>query len=50
MIVKFMYCLPVFNDLKTTVGQEILEKYGLKGFSLIKKIISARVGVIFFLF
>lgn len=26
----FLHCLPSFHDLKTTIGQEIYEKYGLK--------------------
>ena len=26
---RFMHCLPAFHDLKTTVGQEIYEKFGL---------------------
>lgn len=28
--VIFMHCLPSFHDLKTTVGQQIFEKFGLK--------------------
>ena len=26
----FMHCLPSFHDLKTTIGQDIHEKFGLK--------------------
>ena len=26
----FLHCLPSFHDLKTTIGNEIFEKYGLK--------------------
>ena len=26
----FLHCLPSFHDLKTTIGQDIYEKYGLK--------------------
>ena len=26
----FLHCLPSFHDLKTTIGKEIYEKYGLK--------------------
>ena len=30
--VKFMHCLPAYHDLKTTVGRDVFEKYGIEWF------------------
>ncbi len=45
--VKFMHCLPAFHDLKTTVGKEIYEKYGLESMEVTDEVFESAHSVVF---
>jgi len=45
--VKFMHCLPAFHDLKTAVGKEIFEKYGLKGLEVTDEVFESEHSIVF---
>ncbi len=43
----FMHCLPAFHDLKTTVGKEIYEKYGLTEMEVTDEVFEKYGDVVF---
>jgi len=43
----FMHCLPAFHDLKTTVGQEIFEKFGISSMEVTDEVIESKQSVVF---
>jgi len=43
----FMHCLPAFHDLKTTVGQEIYEKFGLTEMEVTDQVFESKQSVVF---
>lgn len=43
----FMHCLPAFHDLKTTIGKEIYEKYGLTEMEVTDEIFEQYADVVF---
>ena len=43
----FMHCLPAFHDLKTTVGKEIYEKYGLTEMEVTDEVFEKYADVVF---
>lgn len=45
--VVFMHCLPAFHDLKTTVGQEINEKFGLTEMEVTDEVFESEYSVVF---
>jgi len=45
--VKFMHCLPAFHDLKTAVGKDIFEKYGLKGLEVTDEVFESEHSIVF---
>nr|WP_291635049.1 ornithine carbamoyltransferase [Clostridium sp.]MBK5235964.1 ornithine carbamoyltransferase [Clostridium sp.] len=45
--VKFMHCLPAFHDLKTIVGKEIFEKYGLEGLEVTDEVFESEHSIVF---
>jgi ornithine carbamoyltransferase len=45
--VKFMHCLPAFHDLKTAVGRDIFEKYGLKGLEVTDEVFESVHSIVF---
>jgi len=45
--VKFMHCLPAFHDLKTVVGKDIFEKYGLKGLEVTDEVFESAHSIVF---
>ena len=45
--VIFMHCLPAFHDLKTTVGREIYEKFGLTEMEVTDEVFDAEYSVVF---
>lgn len=45
--VKFMHCLPAFHDIKTTVGKEIFDKYGLKGLEVTDEVFESEASIVF---
>ena len=45
--VIFMHCLPAFHDLKTTVGKEIYEKFGLTEMEVTDEVFESEYSVVF---
>nr|MBP3599272.1 ornithine carbamoyltransferase [Eubacterium sp.] len=43
----FMHCLPAFHDLKTTIGKEIYEKYGLTEMEVTDEVFEKYADVVF---
>lgn len=43
----FMHCLPAFHDLKTTVGKEVGEKYGLDALEVSDEVFESGQSVVF---
>lgn len=43
----FMHCLPAFHDLKTTIGKEIYEKYGLTEMEVTDDVFEDYADVVF---
>ena len=44
---KFMHCLPAFHDLKTTVGKEIYEKFGLTEMEVSNEVFESPASIVF---
>ena len=43
----FMHCLPAFHDLKTTVGREVYEKFGLSELEVTDEVFESEQSVVF---
>ncbi len=43
----FMHCLPAFHDLKTTIGREVYEKYGLCELEVTDEVFESEQSVVF---
>ena len=43
----FLHCLPSFHDLKTTIGQEINEKFGLKEMEVTNEVFESKQSKVF---
>lgn len=43
----FMHCLPSFHDLKTTIGQDIHKKFGLKEMEVTNDVFESNKSVVF---
>ena len=43
----FMHCLPAFHDLKTTVGKEISEKFGIDEMEVTDEVFESRQSIVF---
>lgn len=43
----FMHCLPAFHDLKTTIGKEIYEKYGLTEMEVTDEVFEKYADIVF---
>lgn len=43
----FMHCLPAFHDLKTTVGQQVYEKFGLSELEVTNEVFEGERSVVF---
>lgn len=43
----FMHCLPAFHDLKTTVGQQVYEKFGLSELEVTDEVFEGPQSVVF---
>jgi len=43
----FMHCLPAFHDLKTTVGSEISEKFGICEMEVTDEVFESRHSIVF---
>ena len=44
---RFMHCLPAFHDLKTTVGREIFEKFGLDCMEVADDVFESEQSIVF---
>ena len=44
---RFMHCLPAFHDLKTTVGKEIYEKFGLTCMEVTDEVFESEQSIVF---
>ena len=44
---KFMHCLPAFHDLKTTIGREIHEKFGLDAMEVTDEVFESPQSIVF---
>lgn len=45
--VKFMHCLPAFHNTDTKVGQEMYEKFGLKGLEVTEEVFESEASIAF---
>ncbi len=45
--VVFMHCLPAFHDLKTTVGKEISEKFGITEMEVTDEVFESKYSIVF---
>ena len=45
--VKFMHCLPAFHNTDTEVGQEMYEKFGLKGLEVTEEVFESEASIVF---
>ena len=45
--VKFMHCLPAFHDLKTVVGRDIFEKFGLDSMEVTDEVFESKHSIVF---
>lgn len=43
----FMHCLPAFHDLKTKIGQEVYEKFGLSELEVTDEVFESEQSVVF---
>ncbi|MBE6712549.1 MAG: ornithine carbamoyltransferase [Ruminococcaceae bacterium] len=44
---KFMHCLPAFHDLKTTVGKQIYEKFGIDCMEVTDEVFESDASIVF---
>lgn len=44
---RFMHCLPAFHDLKTSVGKEIFEKFGIDCMEVTDEVFGSGASVVF---
>ena len=44
---RFMHCLPAFHDLKTTIGKEIFEKFGLDCMEVTDEVFESEASIVF---
>lgn len=45
--VKFMHCLPAFHDLKTTIGKDIHDKFGLDEMEVTDEVFESPQSIVF---
>ena len=44
---KFMHCLPAFHDVKTTIGKEIFEKFGIDCMEVTDEVFESEASIVF---
>ena len=44
---RFMHCLPAFHDLKTTIGQQIYDKFGLTAMEVTDEVFESEASIVF---
>lgn len=42
-----MHCLPAFHDLKTTIGKQVYEKFGLSELEVTDEVFESERSVVF---
>ena len=45
--VKFMHCLPAFHDLKTAIGKEMFEKFGISEMEVTDEVFESAQSIVF---
>ncbi len=43
----FMHCLPSYHDMKTTIGKEVCEKFGMKELEVTNEVFEGKQSVVF---
>ena len=44
---KFMHCLPAFHDLKTTIGKDVYDKFGLDALEVTDEVFESKNSIVF---
>lgn len=44
---RFMHCLPAFHDVKTTIGKEIYDKFGLECMEVTDEVFESQQSIVF---
>jgi ornithine carbamoyltransferase len=44
---KFMHCLPAYHDLKTGVGRDVFEKFGMNGIEVTDEVFESEASIVF---
>ena len=44
---RFMHCLPAFHDLKTTIGKQIYDKFGIDAMEVTDEVIEGKQSIVF---
>ena len=44
---RFMHCLPAFHDLKTKVGKEIFDKFGIDSMEVTDEVFESKASIVF---
>ena len=44
---RFMHCLPAFHDLKTTIGKDIYEKFGISAMEVTDEVFESSQSIVF---
>ena len=44
---RFMHCLPAFHDLKTEVGMQIFEKFGIDCMEVTDEVFESEASIVF---
>ena len=44
---KFMHCLPAFHNLKTAVGRDVFEKFGMDGIEVTDEVFESEASIVF---
>ena len=44
---RFMHCLPAFHDVKTTVGKEIYDKFGIECMEVTDEVFESEQSIVF---
>lgn len=44
---RFMHCLPAYHDLKTQVGRDVFEKFGIEGLEVTEEVFEGPQSIIF---
>jgi len=45
--VKFLHCLPAFHNRETTVGEEIVQKFGMDGLEVTEDVFESKMSIVF---